>query len=426
MAATPDGGGYWLVASDGGIFSFGDATFFGSTGGMRLNRPIVGMAATPDGGGYWLVASDGGIFTFGDATFAGSTGSLHLNEPIVGMTAGDITTTGQDGYDACPASDYVLPGEGASLSAPVTIPSVTPTPISGEPASFATTAADIPASYPGTILRPADTTAYPGPRPAIVLFHGYGGNQCNLWWLARYLAGAGFITLTLTSPVVHDPAHADATYGVAFDAGEAAVDFITNASRNPYASVTNVSDVGLAGWSMGSIVASELQGLPGMTAVHAVVALDNLRQSLQGDPGAPVNFCVPPELAPITPRVPALGFASDTACASEPAATSPTLKLSGWSQWQANGVPAVELVMSGYIHTDFSLPSAKLVPLGPDITSWFDAWLGGQPSELAWYDSCTDGQPSVGPLATDFDSAAYLPTLGLATTTLGQSLAMSC
>jgi outer membrane protein assembly factor BamB len=87
MAATPDGGGYWLVASDGGIFSFGDAAFFGSTGAIHLNQPIVGMAATPDGKGYWLVASDGGIFTFGDATFFGSTGAIHLNQPIVGMAA---------------------------------------------------------------------------------------------------------------------------------------------------------------------------------------------------------------------------------------------------------------------------------------------------------------------------------------------------
>ena len=87
MAATPTGRGYWLVASDGGIFSFGDAAFHGSTGSINLNQPIVGMAATPDGGGYWLVASDGGIFSFGDATFYGSTGSIHLNQPIVGMAA---------------------------------------------------------------------------------------------------------------------------------------------------------------------------------------------------------------------------------------------------------------------------------------------------------------------------------------------------
>ena len=85
MAATHDAAGYWEVASDGGVFSFGDATFHGSTGSIRLNRPVVGMAVTPDGGGYWLVASDGGIFAYGDAGFYGSTGSLRLNRPVIGM-----------------------------------------------------------------------------------------------------------------------------------------------------------------------------------------------------------------------------------------------------------------------------------------------------------------------------------------------------
>ena len=87
MAATPGGGGYWLVASDGGIFAFGDAGFYGSMGGSPLNRPVVGMAATPGGGGYWLVASDGGIFAFGDAGFYGSMGGSPLNRPVVGMAA---------------------------------------------------------------------------------------------------------------------------------------------------------------------------------------------------------------------------------------------------------------------------------------------------------------------------------------------------
>jgi N-acetylmuramoyl-L-alanine amidase len=94
MAATADGQGYWLVASDGGIFTFGDAGFYGSTGALTLNRPIVGMAATPDGQGYWLVASDGGIFTFGDAAFFGSEGGAQLAAPAVGMAA---TPTG-NGY----------------------------------------------------------------------------------------------------------------------------------------------------------------------------------------------------------------------------------------------------------------------------------------------------------------------------------------
>jgi hypothetical protein len=81
----PSTPGYWQVAADGGIFTFGSAQFYGSTGSLRLNKPIVGMAATPDRKGYWLVASDGGVFAFGDAAFFGSTGSIHLNQPIIGM-----------------------------------------------------------------------------------------------------------------------------------------------------------------------------------------------------------------------------------------------------------------------------------------------------------------------------------------------------
>ena len=85
-AATAGTAGYWEAAGDGGVFAFG-VPFLGSMGGTRLNQPVVGMASTPTGRGYWLVARDGGIFTFGDAAFAGSTGAITLNQPIVGMAA---------------------------------------------------------------------------------------------------------------------------------------------------------------------------------------------------------------------------------------------------------------------------------------------------------------------------------------------------
>ncbi len=93
MAATPDDGGYWLVASDGGVFAYGDARFFGSMGAVHLTRPVVGMAVDAATGGYWLVAADGGVFAF-DAPFAGSAGALALRAPVVGMAP----APGDDGY----------------------------------------------------------------------------------------------------------------------------------------------------------------------------------------------------------------------------------------------------------------------------------------------------------------------------------------
>ena len=94
LSVTPSGKGYWLLGKDGGVFSFGDAGFFGSTGNMKLNQPAVGMTATSSGQGYWFVASDGGVFAFGDAQFYGSMGGARLNKPVAGLT---ISTSG-NGY----------------------------------------------------------------------------------------------------------------------------------------------------------------------------------------------------------------------------------------------------------------------------------------------------------------------------------------
>ncbi len=78
-------GGYWLLSANGAVAAFGGAPSFGSTAGMQLNAPIVAMAATPSGNGYWEVAADGGVFSFGDARFYGSMGGIHLNAPVEGI-----------------------------------------------------------------------------------------------------------------------------------------------------------------------------------------------------------------------------------------------------------------------------------------------------------------------------------------------------
>jgi hypothetical protein len=87
MAPTADHGGYWLVASDGGIFAFGDAAFAGSVPASgiapvgsksphHLEAPIVGIVPTINGKGYLMVASDGGVFAFGNARFVGSCATI--------------------------------------------------------------------------------------------------------------------------------------------------------------------------------------------------------------------------------------------------------------------------------------------------------------------------------------------------------------
>lgn len=83
MAPDPDGDGYWLVAADGGIFSFA-AAFHGSMGGTPLNKPVTGMVTGSNG--YMMVGEDGGIFSFGNVGFHGSLGSNPPASKVVAVT----------------------------------------------------------------------------------------------------------------------------------------------------------------------------------------------------------------------------------------------------------------------------------------------------------------------------------------------------
>ena len=114
MVPTFTGHGYFMVASDGGVFAFGDAQFEGSCPGIggcagrgrgrdagphreRLlagdessatstpsatppstaapppsSVPVVDAVATPDGHGYWLLYANGAVDSFGDAANLGA------------------------------------------------------------------------------------------------------------------------------------------------------------------------------------------------------------------------------------------------------------------------------------------------------------------------------------------------------------------
>lgn len=124
--------GYRMVASDGGVFVFGDRAFRGSTGDIKLNKPIVAGATDPSSrNGYWLVASDGGVFAFG-AAFHGSLAGTTITSPAVAI---EPTPTGK-GYWIAQANgkvskfgDAELFGDGVSikLNQPVIGMSATPT-----------------------------------------------------------------------------------------------------------------------------------------------------------------------------------------------------------------------------------------------------------------------------------------------------------
>ncbi len=87
IAATPSGDGYWLVSKDGDVFSFGDARFYGSLGKADLKTTVVGIASLPDGRGYWLATADGRIYSFGDARYYGSLRNTVVKQSVIGIAA---------------------------------------------------------------------------------------------------------------------------------------------------------------------------------------------------------------------------------------------------------------------------------------------------------------------------------------------------
>lgn len=103
LEATPSGHGYWLVATDGSVVPHGDAQAFGDASGQ--GRSIVGIENTPDGGGYWLVAQDGSVLAFGNANAIGSAGNLREEHPIVAMEA----TPDGGGYWLVATDGSILP-----------------------------------------------------------------------------------------------------------------------------------------------------------------------------------------------------------------------------------------------------------------------------------------------------------------------------
>jgi hypothetical protein len=90
MSSTDTDNGYWLVARDGGVFSYGDAEskFYGS-GADQNPRParVIGMDSTPSSLGYWIADATGKIYAFGNAQHLGDRSGANNPAPMIGFAS---------------------------------------------------------------------------------------------------------------------------------------------------------------------------------------------------------------------------------------------------------------------------------------------------------------------------------------------------
>ena len=95
IAATPDGGGYWVVGADGASYAVGDAKYEGNTPTLTSGQYILNVATGDGLNGYWDVGQDGGVFAFGSAVFYGS---LPADGIVTSTVAGIAATPDAKGY----------------------------------------------------------------------------------------------------------------------------------------------------------------------------------------------------------------------------------------------------------------------------------------------------------------------------------------
>jgi hypothetical protein len=102
LTATKSGAGYWQVATDGAVFSWGDAHYYGGvnnagprgTTALSAGDAVTAMARTASGNGYWILTKTGAVFTFGDAAYRGGVNNVNGGNALsAGDAAVSIATT---------------------------------------------------------------------------------------------------------------------------------------------------------------------------------------------------------------------------------------------------------------------------------------------------------------------------------------------
>jgi hypothetical protein len=268
-------------------------------------------------------------------------------------------------------------------------------------------------SYHGAVLRPANLTTYPGLRPTVALLHGNGATECAVWWAARYLAGRGFVTITVTRPASPDGTSHGVNYALHQDAFLSAIHYLRSAS-NPFAARTDPARLSLVGHSLGANVVSHVQA--SVPHVQAIVALDNLKKYKYADPGSAPDWCQPPYGTTNTPTVPAMGLASEIVCPGD-AVTGADTKKAGYNWWRAHHIPTMEVVLHGFVHNDFAsgATDAKLKLVAYYLRAWIARYeLRHKAETSVLLSDSVNGHPVSSILSTTFHSAVYLDCPNLA------------
>jgi hypothetical protein len=269
-------------------------------------------------------------------------------------------------------------------------------------------------TFTGDVFAP-NSAHLGGQRPTAIVMHGIDANPCSIRWIDRYLAGRGWVVIdAYRRPTLprNGAAHANAALQTTLhmNAIRSAVAFLRGPA-NPFAARVNRARLVLIGHSLGANAETVLQSQ--IPNVQAFVALDNLKRYGANDPGSAL-ICQGTPSQQALPRVPALGFASDMPCLDTPSNTDPDLKLEGYDWWREYKQPAMELVLRGFHHTDFSDggTNAQLKIVAHYMFAWIERYqLGVAAAQATLLDKhpFSPTQPIDDLLSTEFHSAVFMP-----------------
>jgi subtilisin family serine protease len=85
LEPNPANDGYWIVDAAGSVYSYGNAGYHGGViaGTLVPGETVTSVSSSASGNGYWLFTTAGRVFGFGDAPWFGDLRAVRLNGPVL-------------------------------------------------------------------------------------------------------------------------------------------------------------------------------------------------------------------------------------------------------------------------------------------------------------------------------------------------------